>query len=1007
MRLRYDTGELLGEGGMGEVYRAFDAVLQRPVALKFLRREDPKLIERLLREARAQAKVEHELVCKVYDVGELDGRHYIAMQLIEGERLDLAAKRMSLEQRVIVVREVAEAVHAAHCVGLVHRDLKPNNILVEWSGPKPKPFVTDFGLARDAQDKSLTLTGEAVGTPPYMAPEQARGELHRIDRRTDVYALGAMLYELLAGRPPFVGKSALQTLFNVVQTEAVPLRTIDKTVPRALEIIVFRCLEKEPQRRYDSARELAEDLGRWVNGEPIQAQAPGIARRLWARVRRNRLASVLALAIAVAVGLWLRAVGGAREQARLAQQFAHEAEAIETTLRVAQMLPVHDIRPEREQVRARMRALEASLALLGSAAEGPGRSALGRGALALHDLGAARLHLEKAWAAGHRAPEVALALGQVLGQQYRDAIDEVESTESQGARKERRAAAERDLRDPALGWLRIGRGAAAGSPREVEAQIATYESRYQDAIGAAQAAQREAPAVYESARLEGDIYTRMAGEGREHGDIDAAIGFAARAAEPYRRATEIGRSDEVSHLGECHRQVMLLTLHADKGQPIEEDAAGAIAACDRALAVNPDSVRALLQKSHLYWRQVEVQSKRGIDPSAAHALAIQLARAALEREPGNQLAHYQLGTAWLVLAHTWQQRQGIDPRPSIRNGIESLERAIAIRPSPSALLQLGGAHATIGEYELAHGGDPLPHWERAVEASQRAIALDPRSALPYNHLGTIFNDRAEWELSQGIDPRPSAERAAQALRKSIELLPSFAYAFNNLGASLHSRAQWERGQGMDCTAAVEEAVQSYRRGLQLMPTYVYGYDNIGDAYRTLALNQLQRGLDPTPTVRAAREALDAGLKLNDKDHYNYVRRARIELVAARLAHRSGAPPEQLEAALAAAVRAAELDQSDADAPEVEAEIRRWQAEWRLARNQPAAEGIELGLAAAARALQRNPKMADALAAQGALKALKARVAPSAEVRAALAVESGAALQKARAMNPLLARDYPP
>jgi serine/threonine-protein kinase len=203
---RYEVGELLGEGGMARVHRAFDKVLKRTVALKLLRSDDPLLIQRFLREARAQAKVAHEHICPIYEVGVLGGRPFIAMQLVEGETLGAAQAKMTLEQRVRVLREVAEAVDAAHQAGLIHRDLKPANILVERTeSGEWKPYVLDFGIAREASAEGLTMTGQLLGTPHYMSPEQALGRAAEVDRRTDVYALGATLYELCAGGAALLG----------------------------------------------------------------------------------------------------------------------------------------------------------------------------------------------------------------------------------------------------------------------------------------------------------------------------------------------------------------------------------------------------------------------------------------------------------------------------------------------------------------------------------------------------------------------------------------------------------------------------------------------------------------------------------------------------------------------------------------------------------------------------------------------------------------------------------
>ncbi len=336
--MKYHTAVPIGRGGMGEVVRAWDPTLNRNVALKFLRSDDPELEERMLREARAQARVSHPNICPVYEVGRHEGRVYIAMQLIEGRPLDEAVRDLGVEQRVSLVRTVAEAVHAAHAAGLVHRDLKPANILVERTEDgELNPWIVDFGIAREREVEGATVTGQVLGTPGYLSPEQARGEVSTIDRRSDVFSLGVVLYELLAGSRPHAGDSDVEVLVSLLESEPVPLRKTAPHVPRDLETIVMTCLESDRERRYGSARALADDLGRYLAGEPIEARPVGVVRRIVVRVRRNPVAAgllgVAALAIIVlALGLVASSVKYTTDLKRerdLARQAQHEAEARE------------------------------------------------------------------------------------------------------------------------------------------------------------------------------------------------------------------------------------------------------------------------------------------------------------------------------------------------------------------------------------------------------------------------------------------------------------------------------------------------------------------------------------------------------------------------------------------------------------------------------------------------------------------------------------------------------
>ncbi len=332
--MRHDTAHPIGAGGMGEVFKAWDPDLQRHVALKYLRHDDPVLVERLLREARAQARVDHPSVCKVYEVGTDDGRPFIAMEYVDGEPLDVAAGRLSTEHRILLVKQVAEAVQAAHSAGLVHRDLKPANILVVDRDGEPFPYVLDFGIARIEEIAGLTLTGQVMGTPGYLSPEQARGDLNAVDRRTDVFSLGVILYEVLGGRRPFTGDSNVEILMHLIDDEAPPLRRVAPAVPRDLDTVVMTCLEKNPDRRYVSARALADDLGRYLDGEPVEARPIGLLERVTRRAKKNPITAIAITAAATAlvalavvtVGGWVKYTTDLKRERNLALAAQTEAE---------------------------------------------------------------------------------------------------------------------------------------------------------------------------------------------------------------------------------------------------------------------------------------------------------------------------------------------------------------------------------------------------------------------------------------------------------------------------------------------------------------------------------------------------------------------------------------------------------------------------------------------------------------------------------------------------------
>jgi WD40 repeat protein/tRNA A-37 threonylcarbamoyl transferase component Bud32 len=292
----------LGRGGMGVVYKACQTRLHRLVALKMIlagshAREDD--LARFSAEAEAVAGLRHPNIIQIYDVGEQDGLPYFSLEFVEGgtlaDRLD--GTPWQAPRAAELVETLARAVHAAHEKGIIHRDLKPGNVLLTADGT---PKITDFGLAKRLDQQSdRTRTGTIMGTPSYMAPEQAGGRRDQLGPVTDAYALGAILYELLTGRPPFQGPTPLDTVLQVVNQEPVPVRQLQPRVPRDLETVCLKCLQKDPARRYPSGVELAEDLRRFRAGEPIRARPVGGLEKLQRWCRRNPLVAGLTLTAAV------------------------------------------------------------------------------------------------------------------------------------------------------------------------------------------------------------------------------------------------------------------------------------------------------------------------------------------------------------------------------------------------------------------------------------------------------------------------------------------------------------------------------------------------------------------------------------------------------------------------------------------------------------------------------------------------------------------------------------
>jgi serine/threonine-protein kinase len=967
---RYELLDLLGKGGMGVVYKARDRRLDRTVAIKFILGADPNLTMRFLREARAQARIDHPNVCRVYEVGEVEGRAYIAIQFVEGETLNRAASKMSLDQKVAVMRDVALAIQEAHRLGIVHRDLKPGNVMVERSDDgRWLPIVMDFGLAREATiEAGITESGALIGTPAYMSPEQARGDVRAVDRRSDVYSLGATLYELITGRPPFSNESLAIALQQVIHDSVPAPRSLDKTLPVDLETIALKCLNKDPGQRYASARALADDLSRYLDGEPILGRRPSLTQRLRSSARRHRAlfalgawSSVIILALgAFGVRSFLvsrRERSRTVERTRLAERLGQDAKEIEWLLRAAYQLPLHDTRPERDVIRARMRIIADTKHDLGALGDAVVHDALGRGHLALHEWREAADELARAAAAGLNTPELHAARGRALGELYHRSYEEARRSGDKTWLAAQQKELEQRYLAPALAELEESRKGGE-SAALLDALIPLYRRDFETAERRALAAAERSPWRFEARKIAADAAYAAAVADFDRGSYDAARPVLERATTLYAQAGEVARSD--ASVYEAAAQTWLERAEIDfrQGRSPEKPLVEALAVVDRALAADPEDAGAYTTKAYVLLLCFRARLH---GPANQRALLDQLeaaARKATQIEPRDANAWDALGNAH-VFRGTYEMYHGGKGEPWWRRGLDEFKRALAIRPDdPWANNDVGVAHRWIGTSLDDAGEDPMPEYRAALAAYEHATHVDPEYVYGWANQTDLQASLAEYQSEHEIDPRAAVDGARRAGERGLAIDASYYLLLDNMAKAQLSLVDYLIESGGDPSAALAAARTSLDRADKIRADNMTTWFYRALAAREEARYRVKHGGDTRSAIADGRAALARALKLAPTSADAWVERAELDLVEAAAGNEA-----ILAQARADAEKAIALDDQFAPAKVVAAE-----ACLALVKATPSRAVADRGIEYADQALALNPRLPRAKELREALRA---------------------------------------
>ena len=798
---------------MGEVYRGFDEALERRVAVKAIRPEQrphEQARHRFHREARLLSKLEHANICRIYDLyeGDADTGDLLILELVEGRKLgDVLKRGLRFEQKLRIAEEISSALEAAHRLRIVHRDLKPGNVMIKSSG---RVKVLDFGLARslDSSDppSSPAFQGLAsaedssdpdsrsgindqtnhkfmVGTLAFMSPEQAVGET--LTEASDLYSFGLILQWLFTEVSPYgEDVSRLDLLRRVLQGDTVPTRTPDPDLTLLIESLKRPIPDRRP-----TARECTERL-QAIAGKPIRR-----------RFRRTLVSVVLALVFLASGVFWLNHQRVERRE-ELTLAFTHEAKDVEWLMRIAHSLPLQELTPHQANIRRRMGSMHGLMQIAGALGEGPGNFALGKGHLALGEIERADRHLAAAWQAQYRHPEVGFTYAMVKAKQYEDARAENALIDDPTWRRYRLQWMERHLRQPALAYLRLAQGPGGGPSTFVEALIALFERRWDDAdVGFLETRRRE-PWLYEASQWSGELEIYLAQEHLAVGDWATAQERFVRGADHLAEALKVGSSDARLHLSVCRLWSLVLSstvVPSEGGLPSydwgpDELYSRAEAACGLSIRVSPQLTAALLESARcLGWLAMQRASEGDI------AEAKELLGQALQNLPDlSQGESRAAGFRWQSWAFGRMAfLKGLEDEDSIQNlfaAVEQAERARASDPEdPGGIWLQMDSLRQLADRLQEDDEDPRQAWDRIEDILRQALRMDRNFTPAYLDLGRLQLARAQHEMELGLKPEASLTASRTAAAKAQNLEPDNEQAGDLLNEIDLVRARYRDG----------------------------------------------------------------------------------------------------------------------------------------------------------------------------------------------------------------------
>lgn len=725
--------KLIGTGGMSIVYlvERNDDQLNQQAALKIIPNglANKSMIDRFVRERQILSDLHHPNIAQLYDAGVTDqDLPWFVMEYIQGEDIITYAENnvLNIEQRIYLIKQVCDALAYAHAHGVVHRDIKPNNLMVD----RDKNIkLLDFGIASSEQQQSLTMTGAVIGTPGYMSPEQAKGLTNQIDRRSDIFSLGVLLYKLIKHDMPFRAESISEISYKIIHDEPTLLGS---QIPIELQAITFKCLEKKVEKRYSSVKHLQDDLDAYLNGDVVSARKVTFIGRLIKKIKKNVLLSsflfiaLISTIFGISYGIYQSFESVKKLQ--VSEKYLAKTQELKAKIRRSHMMPLHDIKLEYKVVESEIEKLRKEIENSDIDNSGLSFFALGEAYFNMKKYAKAYDYFEKAKVQGWQSKELSSGLGLTLLEIWHQEEAKSKSMNNED-KKQFLASAKKVTLLPAIQYLKEAQ-LGASNVNYLAAQMAYGEKDYDKALEYADKEIKTNPWHYEALRLASEIYTnKFRAIGQTQG-YDVAVKYLDLSNEKLDAAIDIGRSDPQNYLSRCSnaRVDVQVKKILRRGDDVELAFSVGEKACYNALKLKPNasdlwSNLSLMYRSIAVWHDADDELSMGY-----YQQALEAAENGLKTSPNDvKLLSYKIRP--LVAMGEMAVKNEQDPNEYFKTASQTADFAIKANPEyRSAWKEMGWFQITYANYFFKGINDlesAEKHYDLARSAYKKMNSLDP------------------------------------------------------------------------------------------------------------------------------------------------------------------------------------------------------------------------------------------------------------------------------------------